>query len=264
MKTKYGFVAVLDALGTRTASLGEAAKYLTLIQDIESEITTSLHVTLHDKGVDPAIFDKLSIRFFADTILITYEVKDKRKELQYFTRITFVLRMFIYKALEMGLLFRGSLSLGEYVDKDAVVLGPAVSDAAIWYEELDMVGVMVTPHAALALKHLHVRKWAVPTMWVWQGEAVLEKACFKDAKKPPLDIFLLNWVYCIAAGDEKPVDELSWFYKTMRAFPIPAGAETKFANTEAFFLRRYQEIVTERAKVEAASTTAAKTLEHGK
>jgi hypothetical protein len=136
--------------------LDDASKYLDLIQVIETSIKRYLTAILDAEDVDPQIFDKLSIRFFGDTLLITYEIKDRSKEQQYFVGLGFILRLFLCEALQLGLMFRGSLSLGDYVDKDSVVLGPAISDAAAWYEELDMMGVVLTPHATLALKQMYL------------------------------------------------------------------------------------------------------------
>jgi hypothetical protein len=142
MKPKYGFVALLDTLGQKTATMSDSEAYLKKIDEIRLEVESSLHGTLDDKDIDPLLFKDLSIHFFGDSILITYEIADRNAELDYYRRIVFLLRGLICFALTNGLLIRGSLALGEFIDKDGVVLGPAVSDVATWYEALDSIGVI--------------------------------------------------------------------------------------------------------------------------
>ena len=59
-------------------------------------------------------------------------------------------------SLVEGILFRSSVSLGTfYVDDDTnTVMGPAVTDAAAWYDSADWVGINATPHATLAIQAL--------------------------------------------------------------------------------------------------------------
>jgi hypothetical protein len=235
MDTKYGFVALLDALGTKTASIDESKKYLDLINNIKELIKLSLAATLDNPDIDPKIFDELSIHFFGDTLLITYEIKDKNKEVDYFSRISFVLQLFICNALKLGLLFRGSLSIGEYVDKDAIALGPAISDAATWYEKIDMIGVILTPHATLSLKSI-LRDWGEEghRSKVWNDDIVLGKHPLKDSKDSDLELFAINWISVINLFCEN-MDREKWFYQIMKTFKIPSGTESKFMNTERFF-----------------------------
>lgn len=249
LNPKYGFVVLLDALGTRTASLDKAKHYLSLIRTIEEQIKGSLQATLSGRDVDPQIFDTLSIRFFGDTLLITYEIKDAKREAQYFERIAFVLQLFLCRALELGLMFRGSLSIGNYVDKDSVVLGPAISDAATWYEELDMMGILLTPHATLSFKQMNLRKDMGMKVWVFSGEAVLQKPSLKTSRVPPPELYLLNWVYGIPNPFYTKEQEIEWFYRVIRTFSIPPGTESKFAHTEAFFLEHYEDASQSRSAV---------------
>ena len=53
-------------------------------------------------------------------------------------------------SLRRGVLFRGAYSLGEVYhvsEADNTVMGPAVSDAAEWYEKADWIGIHATPDA---------------------------------------------------------------------------------------------------------------------
>jgi hypothetical protein len=80
---------------------------------------------------------------------------------------------------------------------------------------------------------------------VWTGDAVLENPPLRTTKPKTAELFVLNWVNGILLSDEMST-EIEWFYNTIRKFRIPAGAESKFANTEAFFLRHYEIIAKNR------------------
>jgi hypothetical protein len=265
LQPKYGFVALLDALGTKTASIKSAQRYLDNINEIESGIQYALKATvvpdaLKNPKLDPEIFSEISTRFFGDTILITYEIKDRKQELEYFTRITFILQLFICNALETGLLFRGSVSIGEYIDKEAVVLGPAVSDAANWYEQLDMIGVVFTPQATIAATSI-VESYNNPLRWRKNTgtTAVLVRPPLKDTKVSDIELFLVNWVESIIlfCKSESPQE---WFYRVIRQFSIPWGVESKFVNTVRFFERH----VTNQTEKETKSRPAGEKLQTGK
>ena len=256
LDTKYGFVILLDALGARTASLDDGKRYLAVIREIEDDIRSNLEITLRvDKKNESALFDKLAVRFFGDTILITYEIQDRSKEREYFLRITFILQLFLCTAMRLGLLFRGSLSLGQYVDKNSVVLGPAVSDAASWYEELDMMGVVLTPHATLSLKSI-LEEWA-PGIGhqAWEDNVVLDKHPLRQGRKSLMELFVVNWVDAVDVMLDEKEKAQGWFYRVIRAFSIPAGTETKYANTEEFFLRHNKKAEARREKTSGPPKT---------
>jgi hypothetical protein len=213
-------------------------RYLKAIDAIKDQIKGAHSgVTMDIKDVDPKIFDNLSIRFFGDTILITYQIKNRAHECKYYDQIVLILNHLICAAFGKGLLFRGSLALGEYVDKGNVVLGPAVFDAATWYDKLDMIGVVATPQTSSAIKsmlrneHKNI-EWTNVTVWM---HAVLETHSSKTSK--PIELFTFNWP--VSSGfikDEKETSE-QWFYRNLRQFPVPPDTESKFQNTERFFLK---------------------------
>lgn len=56
------------------------------------------------------------------------------------------------KALNMGLPLRGAISYGIYDNKDNIMIGPAVDEAASWHESTDWIGVVLTPSVYFELK----------------------------------------------------------------------------------------------------------------
>jgi hypothetical protein len=240
MKTKYGFVIILDGMGTKTETIEDSINYLNKIGNIEQEIKAALSATLPNDEAGRKFFYDIPIRFFGDTLLMTYEVKDKSLEYKYFIRLCFVVETFICRALSWKLLFRGSISLGEYIEEGSVVLGPAVFDAASWYEKLNMVGVITTPHTTSVLKSIFIHQFADqglshPDIWHC---GFLDNHPLKTPDA--VETFALNWPRQIFVIKDENETEEEWFYRTMRIFSVPTGTELKFQNTERFFLKSYK------------------------
>lgn len=247
MKSKYGFVVLVDALGARSATIEESFRYLKIIDEIKRDIKIALSATLDNAkslsgvSIDPNILDDLSPRFFGDTILITYQVKKTALEFDCFIRLCFILETFICRALKLGILFRGSISLGQYINKGNVVLGPAVSDAAAWYEKLDMIGIIATPHTTAAVKSMVISQY--PDKGVTDPDVWHCGVFGHHPLKTPTSIetFALNWPRQFHhVGKEGEETAEAGFYRIMRSFPVPVGTESKFQNTERFFLNSYR------------------------
>ena len=81
-----------------------------------------------------------------DAIVLTWE-HQKRSEIS-LTHLPLIwLSGAIVRGLLDGLLLRGAIAIGEYIQDKATVLGPAVSDVAEWYEGAERIGVIATPKA---------------------------------------------------------------------------------------------------------------------
>jgi hypothetical protein len=238
MNSSFGFVALLDALGSKTASLKEAELYLQNIRDIKEAVTRTIEVNFDVTPLKSGAMSDVSCRLFGDSVLLTHSISDPDDEFRVFEHLAYVIRRFINVALEKGLLFRGSISLGEFVNEDEIVLGPAISDAAAWYEQLDSVGVLCTPQATMALKSILRKEYAggdpINGYATWM-DVILEVPKLKCGLD--LELFVVNWLSVSRhhTRGNGTLDE--WFYKIMRSFPIPPGTESKFKNTEEFVLR---------------------------
>jgi len=151
-KNEFGIVVFLDALGARTTDITVSRDYLIKVNSLKDRILLSKQLT----GIAMAktlggsrsvqwIPARLKIRYFGDSILITYPLPSEcslRRQL-YGTFI--IINELVFHGLAMGILFRGAVSLGRYLEKQDILLGPAVTDAANWYDRSDMIGVMLTP-----------------------------------------------------------------------------------------------------------------------
>jgi hypothetical protein len=238
LNTKFGIVAMVDALGSRTAGIDSSRNYLNAIRKLEAEITSLISVTLSSAeektaGMRDAL-EAFNPRFFGDTILCTYEVADKGHFHEFFARATFVLNALMCYALDLGVLFRGALSVGEYLESQSVALGPAVVDVASWYEMPEFIGVIVTPSTANYLKADFRNQYG-------EDQNPIPRAIMKwdvpVKNSGTLGTFALNWPTLIRGGilgkDDKE-DKLLWFYNRIKNIPVPFGTERKYHNTERF------------------------------
>jgi len=239
LKPKFGIVALMDALGARAMSIQRSAEYLDSIPLLKSQIQDAFQITRKKEGDSfiSDVFAKLKPRFFGDSILMTYQVQDRDAELlmDSLDDLVFILNCFVPTAIDLGLLFRGALSIGYYLEKKDVALGPAVIDAAYWYDKADFIGVITTPHASHHIKATCAEEF---------GPDALDDPLARSLV--PYDVplsgggmlrtYALNWPDVMLAVQCKTYKQeaLPWFYDRVKELPVPPGTETKYANTEAF------------------------------
>lgn len=240
-KSKFGIIVLLDALGARNMDIQMSQNYLDAVNHLRMEIHEALKITLdidkkEKKGTEK-LFNKLRPRFFADSLLMTYEVIRERQINSYLGRICFILEILIVQALEKGILYRGAISIGDYIENENVVLGPAVTDAANWYDKWNMIGVMATPATSHYIRAAHnisledVKK-GVDT----DQDMVLYAVPVTGAE--PQYTHALNWpgtVQDIHAHIQR-TDPLLWYYQRIKGLSVPLGSEAKYRNTEQFII----------------------------
>jgi hypothetical protein len=240
-KSKFGIIVLLDALGARNMTIEMSQNYLLTVDHLRKEIHDALRITLdldkkEKKGAE-RLFNNLRPRFFADSLLMTYEVIRERQINNYLDRISFILNILIVQALEEGILYRGAISIGHYIENENIVLGPAVTDAANWYDRWNMIGVTATPATSHYIKaarntSLEDVKKGVDT----DEDMVLYDVPVTGAE--PQQTYTLNWPKMIqdVHADIQRTDPLLWYYQRIKGLSVPLGSEPKYANTERFVL----------------------------
>lgn len=149
LASSLGLVAILDALGTKLLSLDEARDFVALRDSIQKFTQTVAETSL--AGLDMA---RLRIFAFNDTVLYAYEPASA-VTLAEVERFCHVLRVFETSSIAGGTPFRGAFAVGRFfVGDERTILGPAVSDAAAWYEAADWIGIHATPHASIVIQSL--------------------------------------------------------------------------------------------------------------
>ena len=235
MKTAYrkksGVVILLDALGASGFSDAQIRDFLaarSTVNSMLSELAT-FKPSKTPKLCEPKIFT------FGDTIAITIELRSKKYKKSHLYLVSWLLRRYIYRSLEHGILFRGAFSLGNYfADPDSnTVMGPAVSDAAAWYEKADWAGVMSTPYTKNMLDY----------EFMWADGNVHPGGYFLEYPVPlkggrSIDLYTLDWPSAFFDKDLRPSSSKSadhYFLELLKPMRVPYGTESKFENTRAYW-----------------------------
>lgn len=250
-KSKFGIIVLLDALGARNMSIQMSQNYLVTVDHLRKEIHDALRITLdidkkEKKGAEK-LFNKLRPRFFADSLLMTYEVIRERQINNYLGRICFILNILIVQALEKGILYRGAISIGDYIENEDIVLGPAVTDAANWYDRWNMIGVMATPATSHYIKAAHNTSLEDVKKGVDTDQDMVLYGVPVTGSEPQYT-YALNWprtVQDLHAHIQR-TDPLLWYYQRIKGLSVPLGSESKYANTEQFILS----MISERKRIE--------------
>lgn len=232
-ETKFGYAAILDALGARTAKATESLDYLNTFQKLAHEIE-GIVSDLKELRVAPDLSTRFRSRFFGDTLLLTLEEPLRKFESSGFYAITALLNILFVTAVRSGILYRGAVSIGEFVEDGEVALGPAIADAAAWHEDLEFIGCILTPTLTTWVK-AEVRAHdpsASPRPESFSENLFLWGA---PTKTGPVGTYVLNWPAWVEVVTEaKATDPIRWYYEQIRRLGIPKGTEGKYRNTEAF------------------------------
>jgi hypothetical protein len=229
MDQKQGLIAVLDALGAATYNDREITQFL----NSRERVLELLKRKANAKEVRGNMNINLVTTFtFNDTVLIVYCTPGPATldDVQHFCLL---LRKFMVDSLAQGILFRGSVSIGNfYVDDESnTVMGTAVTDAAAWYDSADWVGINATPHATLVVQAL------------LRGSKDLDRLLvdytvpLKD--RSALVLKAVNWPKAFFVKGLRPVkegeDPRAKCLKLLAEHKVPKGTESKHFNTVAFF-----------------------------
>ena len=222
-----GFVAVLDALGTKLRSLPSARTFMERRNSVMEFATNTVGKSL------PGFASNRHRTFMLnDTVLFTYE--PGKVDLVELGRFCHWLRVFEAYAIMKEIFFRGSFAIGEFfVGDDKTVLGPPVSDAASWYEAADWIGVHATPHATmLAQSLLDARPPGA------DFDHVLIDYSVPLSGKPALKLKAVNWPKGYYLDGIRPPGKgltRALVARSLTGENMPKGSESKYSNTLDFF-----------------------------
>lgn len=156
---RKGAICVLDALGfdavTRDREL-VAAKLLAESWRAAEDIKASTGKSWKNLNLEAP-----EIRFFSDTVVIALEQTRDAKSI---VEGVSVEQTILWAALqvvallqssvlteEMSMLYRGAFSFGHYIQSERAIFGPAVTEAARWYERPNGWFVVSAPSALAAI-----------------------------------------------------------------------------------------------------------------
>ena len=141
IEPKEGFVILLDNLGTKTNDNEKKllSDWNELIRNWKKHFGSH-----HPRG--STLLDRVQFGNFSDTIMITIE-DDKSDFITLLDQIGYSLGFFIIDAINMGIFFRGCISYGSYVSSEHARIGKAVTDASLYYESANWIGISLSPLA---------------------------------------------------------------------------------------------------------------------
>ena len=228
MEQQQGLIAILDALGAADYSGDRISQFL------ESRNLVLRLLSSKAKDVLGDIESELVTVFtFNDTVLIVY-VTGRPATVKDFEDFCLLLRKFVVDSLAQGILFRGAISTGLFhVNAKAnTVMGPAVTDAAAWYNSADWIGIMATPLATLHMRSLIAQSKADLDHVVVDYPVPLKSQTSNSLKAVNWPkAFYVHGLRPLAEGENPKAKCLS----LLARHGVPRGSESKYFNTIAFF-----------------------------
>lgn len=237
VRPSRGLIAILDALGAADYSLERVADYLAARQKLREEINRHA-----EKQMSRLVrqFKSAPLRWFVfqDTVILVYESPQDAVTLEEIEWFGHVLRIFQIRSMAKNLLFRGAFAVGDFYcvsSEENTVMGPAVRDAARWYERANWMGVHATPRTTLYINSILDTKKA-DIDFVLPAYPVPMKPT-AEAPSPTMHLHSVNWpkgfhlVY--PAADSQQIRGVVESY--LAADEIPVGAEQKHFHALNFF-----------------------------
>lgn len=144
--SSHGVVVFLDALGTK----GSWKEYspAALLRNWD-ELTSQTKELLSKKTDDGS--GTFSFYAFSDTFIILAKKNDIEELLLETAKIV---KSLFYNGITHGFYFRGCISIGQFFESQNMIIGPAVDEAAQYYEIPDWVGIFATPSAYSLLQRM--------------------------------------------------------------------------------------------------------------
>ncbi len=238
----FGFVCLMDALGTKGAwRHHHPAEFVAKLQKLKKDFdeATAEGMAAVSGKAQPGILD---FRFFQDTVFITYRFPDvepggKKKTPGPLLRFPMFSNMVagpFNMALADGLYFRGAISQGWFYWSENILVGPAIDDAAEYFETADWMGLMCTPAASYAARYAvaHPRF----TERSIDHSFVAYDVPFRESDSMRLEA--INWPKAFRAAHKESNEQGGDRELLLRLLSdpvIPKGVWCKFENTVAFY-----------------------------
>jgi hypothetical protein len=229
---KYGFICMMDALGTKGSWRQETP------EDFIAKLNKLQGYFKHALEADPTSgFGTLDVQIFSDTVFVTFQFPEDEKDgdpvclLPWFGSFLagpFTLAMFD------GLFLRGAISQGFFYQSEAILVGPAVDDAASYYERADWLGIICTPSASYGIEYALAKGQALkPDI---PHHFLSYEVPLKDYGPEVLSV--LDWPKFMGDIQERAGEggvgraQLTGIFSK---YPIPQFATSKYKNTLAFY-----------------------------
>jgi hypothetical protein len=135
-----GAISFLDILGFKGIWQNyDSEEVLKILYGVDAQVQTSYKQPSEEKKWPKSELPEITV--LSDTIVVVIK-SDEPHCLFLLANIIFDLFLYFWK---FDLFLRGAVSFGEYSQKGATFIGPAIDDVASWYEEVNWIGAVLTP-----------------------------------------------------------------------------------------------------------------------
>lgn len=230
LKEKFGVVLILDALGASAFTPTQIKTFLATRADV-NDIIKKFAKQLPEEAelAAPVIFT------FGDTLILTVSIDLSANVQKQIMCVILLMRRYLFHSLLKGVLFRGSFSIGHYIEdaKSNTVMGAAVADAAEWYERADWMGLCATPKTNTELEyHMDAAQLDMPV------NLLKYPVPFKAGAS--MELYSISWPGAFfdktLLKSTKESSPRKWFLSLLKDFVYPAAASSKYQNSKEFFL----------------------------
>jgi hypothetical protein len=237
---KFGVVAMIDALGIRQATIDKALDFIETIEDIKESLPLYMEGYLDSETEEiKTYFKKVppKITSFGDTLVVTWEILDRLQSEVVLINTSAMLSYIMASGLEKGFLFRGAISIGDYIIDSSHVLGPAVGDVASWYEMGEWFGIFATPYCCQFINQLEVAEQNRSKSTTHTPPSLVfyymkYKVPLRDGHSH--ELWVVPWPAVIMSAFALDKDPLIWYYLQVQKGSIPKQTEEKYFQTEQF------------------------------
>lgn len=190
------------------------------------------------ENFDHITFSKFIL--FGDTVIIYWPFCETRLSFDNLLLLTSVQISEIFEwGLENKIPFRGSIAIGDYLDKDNFLLGPAMFDANDWCEVADWFGIICTPKTRLWIESVFeklgqnkLEKSGLKEIFV-EYNVPLTKPIDTEKSKKFLTFNWCNYLNFIEPSHNQP--HLGKFLDLVYDFPMTKDGEKKISNGVKYF-----------------------------
>ncbi len=161
----------------------------------------------------------------------------------------------LWDGIQKKIFYRGVVSFGPIVIGDSnTVIGPAVSDAAAWYEKADCFGIFATPTCGIFINHLRLIRENIDYTEYGKDlgeichDTMISAAAETWSKaltryKIPLhqgdkEMWVVSWPYAARRCNNDDSNKAKIAFSTaLNSLPrhLPVGVEIKYEKSVQFF-----------------------------
>ncbi|MHB8471297.1 MAG: hypothetical protein ACYDC8_00325 [Gammaproteobacteria bacterium] len=270
---KNGLVVLLDALGVSQFNLEECKDFVRKRDEVRRVASQSYLLGLQNNNNNQLKLKnnlKPTISaIFGDTLLYAWDFDDRLPSKPVALKfLALWLAHILWNGIERQILYRGAMSFGEILidKKSQTVIGPAVADAAEWYEQADWFGVVITPSCGIGIDYFEFVKENhmgnngdvyidalkdigidTDTLKISMLEDLYSSAmvryCVPLKGDKTGEMWAISWPYaacCMSgntAGNKCALDAKLKLLSSLDTLPklLPKGSEQKISNSLKFF-----------------------------